>query len=341
MMEVLHPGWLSTVQDLGRDGYGHLGVPTAGAADRLNLRIANRLVGNPDGAAALEMAAEGVALRFEADTRVALAGGALELQLDGAPAPTYQTLFVRAGMELRCGRILQGWRSYLAVAGGVQAPAVLGSRSTDTLAKLGPEPLTMGACLRAGPVSTSNDGAYLRSAPQYGPYMRLRVLAGPHQEWFTPEALLALRTRRFRVSAQSDRIGLRLEDVRLQRLKDGELPSLGMVEGAIQVPGSGQPIVLMANHGTTGGYPVIATVIAADMHLAAQLAPGAEVDFMDVSRTEALQALQEQESRLSGDIIAADAGLLAARGLMQLAGTHASLQQAAVTDGARRIRIRK
>jgi biotin-dependent carboxylase-like uncharacterized protein len=341
VIQVLHPGRLATLQDLGRDGYGHLGVASAGAVDRLNLRIANRLVGNPDAAAALEMTAEGATLRFNADARVALTGGALALQLDDAPAPSYQTLFVKAGTVLHCGRILQGWRSYLAVAGGIQATPVLGSRSTDTLAKLGPEPLAEGARLQTGPAGASQQGAYLRSAPQYGLSPRLRILAGPHQEWFTPEALLVLRSSKFQVTSQSDRIGLRLEGAELRRLKQGELPSMGMLEGAIQVPGSGQPIMLMANHGATGGYPVIANVIAADMHLAAQLAPGAEVSFMDVSRAEALQALRQQESRLSQDLIAADASLLAARALMQLAGSHESLQRATVTDGTRRIRIRK
>lgn len=341
MIEVISSGLATTLQDLGRDGYAHLGVPSAGAADGLNLRIANRLVGNSDGAAALEMAAAGATLRFTADARVALTGGALELQLDGAPAPMYQTLFVKAGMEIRCGRILQGWRSYLAVAGGIQAEPVLGSRSTDTLARFGPEPVVAGMQLRLGPSAASAEGAYLRAAPQYPAPVRLRILAGPHQEWFAPESLLALRTASFRVSSQSDRIGLRLEGTLLQRLKEGELPSMGMVHGAIQIPGSGQPIVLMANHGATGGYPVIANVIAADWHLAAQLAPGAEVSFADVSREEALEALRQQELRLSRDLIAADASLLAARALMQLAGNHASLKQAAVTDGKRRIRIRK
>jgi biotin-dependent carboxylase-like uncharacterized protein len=341
MIEVLAAGPATTVQDLGRDGYGHLGVPGAGAVDRLNLRIANRLVGNPDAAAALEMAAEGVSLRFDTDLRVALTGGTLELQLDGAPAPMYQTLFVKAGMELRCGRVLQGWRSYLSLAGGLRAEPVLGSRSTDSLARLGPAALMAGTRLQAGPVSLSDEGVYMRSAPRYLGSARLRILAGPHQEWFSPEALLALRTAKFRVSSQSDRIGLRLEGQTLRRLKEAELPSMGMVEGAIQVPGSGQPIVLMSNHGATGGYPVIANVIAADMHLAAQLAPGAEVSFLDVSRAEALQALRQQEQRLSQDLVAADASLLAARALMQLAGDHASLQRAAVTDGTRRIRIRK
>jgi biotin-dependent carboxylase-like uncharacterized protein len=341
MIEVLVAGPATTIQDLGRHGYGHLGVPVAGAVDSLDLRIANRLVGNPDGAAALEMVAEGATLRFDTDARVALTGGALELQLDGAPAAMYQTLFMKAGMELRCGRILQGWRSYLAVAGGLKAEAVLGSRSTDTLAQLGPAPIVAGGQLETGLATASDQGAYMRSPPQYRASQRLRILAGAHQEWFSPEALLTLRDASFRISSQSDRVGLRLEGPSLQRLKAEELPSMGMVEGAIQVPGSGQPIVLLANHGATGGYPVIAHVIAADLHLAAQLAPGAQVSFMDVSRAEALDALRQREIRLRQDLVSADASLLAARALMQLAGRHASLQQAAVTDGTRRIRIRK
>lgn len=341
MMEVIQPGRLTTIQDLGRHGYGHLGVPVAGGVDPLNLRIANRLVGNPDGAAALEMTAEGATLRFTVDTRVALAGGTLELQLDGAPAPMYQTLFVKAGMELHCGRIVQGWRVYLAVAGGIQAEPVLGSCSTDTLAKLGPKPLASGMRLRPGPSAASAEGAYLRAPPQYLTLTQLRILAGPHQEWFTPESLLALCTARFSVSSQSDRTGVRLEGASLERIRSAELPSMGMITGAMQVPSSGQPIVLLGNHGTTGGYPVIASVIAADLHLLAQLAPGAQVRFADVSAAEAFDALLRQEARLQQDIVTADASLLAARGMMTLAANHASLRHVAVTEGNRRIRIRK
>jgi len=341
MIEVLHPGRLSSIQDLGRNGYAHLGVPTAGAADGFSLRVANRLVGNPDTHAAFEMTAEGPALRFGEDICLALAGGRLDAQLDGEPVPMYQTLMVKAGSELRCGRVMDGWRSYLAVAGGIDAAPVLGSCSRDTLSGLGPEPLETGVSLKSGVVSAMAAGFYLRTPPRYGQAVSLRILAGPQQDWFAPEALLALRGETYRVQAQSDRVGVRLDGVVLGRSRAEELPSMGMVTGAVQVPPSGKPIALLADHGATGGYPVIAVVIAADLPLLAQLAPGGEVRFSDVSREQALAALQEREARLARDVVAADAGLLAARALMSLAGGHASLRQAAISDGTRRIRIRK
>ena len=341
MIEVLAPGVFTTIQDGGRHGYGHLGVPAAGAADPFNMRVANRLVGNPEGHAALEMTSAGATLCFDADAYIALAGGMLEAQLDGQPVALYQTLTARAGMVLTCGRIVAGWRSYLAVGGGIGVPEVLGSRSTDTLSGLGPDIVTAGRRLPVGVSDVAEVGAYLRSPPQYGASMRLRILAGPHQDWFASAGLRAMREATFSVSSQSDRTGVRLEGATLERIRAGELPSMGMITGAMQVPSSGQPIVLLGNHGTTGGYPVIASVIAADLHLLAQLAPGAQVRFADVSPAEALDALLGQEARLQQDIVTADASLLAARGMMTLAANHASLRQAAVTEGKRRIRIKK
>jgi len=340
MIEVLASGMLTTLQDGGRHGYGHLGVPMAGAADPFNMRVANRLVGNPDGCATLEMTGTGATLRFEADAHIALAGGMLEAQLDGQPVAMYQTLTAKAGMVLSCGRVVSGLRSYLGVAGGIAVREVLGSRSTDTLSGLGPEVVVIGARLPIG-AATGEAGAYLRSPPQYAASARLRILAGPHQDWFTPAALRALREAAFSISSQSDRTGVRLEGTFLERVRAGELSSMGMTTGAMQVPASGQPIILLGNHGTTGGYPVIANVIAADLHLLAQLPPGAQVRFEEVSAADALEALRRQEARLQQDVVAADASLLAARGMMTLAARHASLRQAAVTDGARRIRIRK
>ena len=341
MIEVLAPGSFTTLQDLGRSGYAQLGVSGAGAADALNLRIANRLAGNPDSVAALEMTASGVSLRFTQATRVALAGGTLDAHLDAQPVPLYQTLSVGAGAELVCDRITHGWRCYLAVAGGIDVPPVLGSRSSDTLSGLGPMPITAGMTLTQGASAQTDEGAYLRSPPRYPPMTTLRILAGPHQDWFVADAVHALRESAFQVTSQSDRTGVRLKGATLQRARSGELPSMGMVNGAVQVTGSGQAIALLTNHGATGGYPVIANVISADLHLLAQLAPGTELRFTEVSRAEALVALKGQELRLRRDLVAADAGLLAARGLMMLAGDHASLQQAAVKDGIRRIRIRK
>jgi biotin-dependent carboxylase-like uncharacterized protein len=342
VIEVLHPGLLSTVQDLGRQGFGHLGVPQAGAADTYSLRIANRLVGNLDSAPALEMTGEGARLRFEEDTSIAFSGGTLAPLLDSEPVPMHQTLRVKAGTDLVCGRVLDGWRGYLAVAGGIRGPGVMGSASSDTLAGLGPPPLSPGDRLIIGKHADVAPAFYFRTPPRYTAAMvRLRVLPGPQQDWFAPAALLVLREATYKVSARSDRTGVRLDGTALARVRQDELPSMGMATGALQVPNTGQPIALLANHGTTGGYPVIACIVTADLPLLAQLAPGAELRFTDVSRGEALAALQEQEARLERDLISADAALLAARALMQLAGNHASLQQAAVNTGKVRVRIRK
>ena len=341
MIEVLRPGPLTTVQDLGRPGYAHLGVPEAGAADAFSLRIANRLTGNRDGAPALEMTGEGADLRFDVETFIACTGGELEVKLDGAPVPMYQLLTVKAGAVLECGRITQGWRSYLAVAGGIEVPKVLGSSSSDTLAGLGPAPLEAGQCLPVGALESRPAGAYLRAPPHYPRSATLRVLPGPQQDWFSADARRRFATSVFKVLSRSDRTGARLGGPELALNRAAELASMGMTEGAIQVPPSGQPIALLANHGATGGYPVIANVISADLGLLAQLAPGAELCFSEVDRDTALALLKDRERRVEQDILGADAGLLAARALMVLAGNHMSLKQAAVADGVRRIRIRR
>lgn len=340
MIEVLKPGRLTTLQDLGRIGYGHLGVPTAGAVDRYSLRLANRLVGNPDAAAVLEMTGEGASLRFDSPGYVALTGGELEASLNGAPAPMYQTLAVPAGAVLECGPITLGWRSYLAMAGGLVEQPVLGSVSTDTLAGLGPAVIVAGRRLETGAWSDT-PAFYFRSPPRYAQNLTLRVLAGPQQDWFGAEARQAFAASAYRLLPQSDRTGARLEGAVLPRAREQELPSMGVTAGAVQVPTSGQPIVLLANHGATGGYPVIVHVITADLSALAQLAPGAELRFNEVTRDAALRGLREQEQGLASGLESADESLLAARGLMMLAGRHASLRQAVVGDGKRRIRIRR
>ena len=341
MIAVIEPGLFTTAQDLGREGLGHLGVPKAGAADVFNLRVANRLVGNNDGEAGLEVAGgRRVALRFESAAHIALTGGAIEAGLDGQPLPLYQTINVPAGAELMLGSMRTGWRAYLAISGGLKLPKVLGSASCDTLSGLGPPPLAAGMRLPVG-AHTGEPAFYMRAPPQYGNEATLHILPGPQQDWFTGEATAALLQGTYRVLAQSDRTGLRLEGPALPRRSETELPSQGMVTGALQVPGDGQPILLLPNHGATGGYPVIANVISADFGVLGQLPPGAQLRFELVTRAEALAALRAEEERLERDIVSADASLLAARALMTLASRHASLQQAAVSDGERRIRIRR
>ncbi|MEO3890256.1 biotin-dependent carboxyltransferase family protein [Nonomuraea sp. B5E05] len=308
MIEVLAPGPYATVQDLGRPGYAHLGVPRSGAADAPSLRLANRLVGNAEGSAGIELTFGGAWLRFHDGGWAALAGapvavavapgeegtGPLEAaRRAGARAGMGVPFWVPAGAELRLGTPAWGLRTYLAVRGGIAAEPVLGSRSTDSLSGLGPEPLRAGALLPVGPqradtaVGTAAGtaagtvaGIVADLAPLPGPRPAvLRVLPGPRDDWFTPDATEALCAGPYVVSQDSNRVGVRLSGPELVRAKEGELPSEGMVAGAVQVPPSGQPIVFLADHPPTGGYPVIAVVTAADLPVAAQLRPGDEVRF--------------------------------------------------------------
>lgn len=340
MITVVEPGWFTTVQDLGRSGLGHLGVPTAGAVDTFSLRIANRLVGNPDGAAALEMTGKGAVLQFETAMHVAIAGASCEVTVDGQPLSPYQTYLVPAGAVMLSGSMELGWRVYLAIGGGLTLRPVLGSVSSDTLSGLGPAPLVAGTRLPTA-VQTQVPAYYMRTPPRYGDSVRLRILEGPQLDWFTREAADTLLQGEYRVLPQSDRAGVRLAGPVLARRNAAELPSMGMVAGALQVPRDGQPIALLANHGATGGYPVIANVMSADLGALAQLHPGAKVHFEFVTRTEALAALREQEERLERDIVAADATLLAARALMTLAHRHQSLKQVSISEGVRHISIRR
>jgi biotin-dependent carboxylase-like uncharacterized protein len=275
-LEVLAPGPLATVQDLGRPGWAALGVGRSGAADRGALRLANRLVGNPPDAAGLEVTFGGLTVRAASDVVVAVTGAAAPLRVGGRPRSTHAAVLVPEGAELVLGAPAAGLRSYLAVRGGLAVEPVLGSRSTDVLAGLGPPALRAGDRLPVGPAPASPvpvvDVAGV-TAP--GPDdVLLHAIAGPRDDWFTGAALDVLAGTRWVTSADSDRVGVRLEGARLERSRTGELPSEGMVAGALQVPPSGQPVLLLADHPTTGGYPVIAVVVERDVDRAAQLRPG-------------------------------------------------------------------
>jgi KipI family sensor histidine kinase inhibitor len=289
-VEVVRPGPLAIVQDLGRPGYGHLGVPRSGAADTASLRLANRLVGNPEDAAAVELMFGGAALRFRAAAWVAVTGAPAAVHVgSGRDESGMGVPFaVPAGALLTVSAPVSGLRSYLAVRGGIDVPPVLGSRSSDTLSGLGPAPLRPGDVLPLG--GTSACGPIVADiAPPAGSAAapateaaRLRVVAGPRDDWFTAGALDILGTAEYRVSDKSDRSGLRLSGPVLPRDREDELPSEGMVAGALQVPPDGQPILFLADHPVTGGYPVIAVVVSADAGRAAQLRPGDRLRFRPV-----------------------------------------------------------
>lgn len=340
MITVIEAGQLTSFQDLGRSGFAHLGVPHAGAADSLSLRHANLLAGNRQVCTALEMTLHGPTLRFDVDAVVAFAGGRLEPSLDGKLLPMYQSVEIRAGQTLVCGRLQTGVRSYLAVAGGFSPPAMLASTSSDTFAGLGPPLLHAGDVL-ACETHTLQSGWYLRNPPEFTPQATVRVIPGPHDEWFKPAALDKFLNGSYEVRPDSDRTGLRLKGSRIARANSGELPSQGMVSGAIQVPGDGQPIILLGNHGTTGGYPVIAVVIQADLPRLGQMRGGGRLQFAAVNRDQALAADREAESAVQDALVNADPALLAARSLLALAKEYPGLQSASLQLGRWHVDVRR
>ncbi len=282
---VERAGPLLLVQDAGRPGRAALGVPTSGALDPVAATAANRLVGNAPSAAVLELLLGNARLRASAPTWVAVTGAAGTLEVRGPagtrPAPWSAAFRLDAGDALAVGPAEYGVRYYVAVRGGVGGPVVLGSRSSDTLSALGPAPLTDGDSLpvggeAVGPVPVID--VLPASAPPQGE-VTLRVLPGPRLDWFAPAAWDALRAGPWTVTAEADRVGVRLSGTPLARARDDELPSEGVVAGALQVPPSGLPILFLADHPVTGGYPVVGVVRRADLRLAAQLRPGQAVRF--------------------------------------------------------------
>ncbi|HOZ58569.1 MAG TPA: biotin-dependent carboxyltransferase family protein [Nakamurella multipartita] len=284
-LTVLRPGPLALLQDGGRHGHAADGVGRAGAADRASHARANALLGNDPGAVAIEVTLGGLVVRADADLTVAVTGAPAPAEIDGDPAAHDTAIALRRGQTLRLRAPKVGLRSYLAVAGGLDVPLVLGSASTDTLSGLGPAPLGKDHVLTIG-TGGSAPAARLPSATALGePETTLRVLFGPRQDWFTDPT--ALTAGRWRVSPQSNRVGVRLDrpdpdSPDLSRAGDAEIPSEGIVLGAIQVPPSGQPVLFLADHPLTGGYPVVAVVLDEDIDQAAQLRPGQHLRFASV-----------------------------------------------------------
>jgi KipI family sensor histidine kinase inhibitor len=301
---VLRPGLFTTIQDAGRWGYQHLGVPVSGPMDPASHRLANALLGNLPDAATLEATIIGPELRFEQDATIAITGADLQPMLEGTPLLMGSVVRCAPGSVLRFGNRRAGARAYVAVDGGIGVPPVLGSRATHVMSGLGG---VAGRALRAGDRVPLRDrqvpaGGTARDRRIHeGGSVRLRVMAGPQSEYADPSALQVLQETRFIVSPQSDRMGYRLTGSALPTRKDsGEMISDATVVGAVQVPPSGQPILLMADRQTTGGYPQIAVVMTADLPLAAQLVPGDSIQFELCSRADAIAALTEQEGSVRG-----------------------------------------
>ncbi|WP_374102251.1 biotin-dependent carboxyltransferase family protein [Micromonospora sp. U21] len=276
-IEVLRAGALTTVQDLGRPGWAHLGVPRSGALDPAALRLANRLVGNPEQAAGLEITLTGCVLRLTRATTVAVTGAEVPIRAGDRPGDTGRPLTVPAGTVLRIGPARRGLRSWLAVAGGIDVPAVLSSRATDTLSGLGPPPLWDGDRLPLGEPFDEPAPVDVTVGPAPPAELHLILLPGPRDDWFTPTAFDRLLGTAYTISPVSNRVGARLAGAPLPRAVAGELPSEGIVLGAVQVPADGQPLIFLADHPTTGGYPVIGVV--SDVTPLAQARPGTTVRF--------------------------------------------------------------
>ncbi|MDR7331922.1 biotin-dependent carboxyltransferase family protein [Roseateles asaccharophilus] len=299
MIEVLRAGPQTTVQDLGRHAWRDRGLSLCGALDDLALQAGNLLLGNPPDAAGLEFTLAGATLRFHADCWIALTGTDVDAQLDGRPLRPGWRCAVRAGQQLKLAAPRERMRSYLAVSGGIAVPAAQGSRSTDLKAGFGG---LDGRALRDGdrlplgsPARLPTRPAGLR-LPDWTP--TVRVLPGPEYADFDAASREALLAANWTVTPQSNRMGYRLAGPALTRERGDELPSHGVLPGVVQVPPSGQPIALLADAQTTGGYPKIAVVIRADLWKLAQLRLGATLRFVPCSPDDAIAALRERQRDL-------------------------------------------
>jgi antagonist of KipI len=302
---VMRPGLFTTIQDEGRWGHQADGVPVGGALDLVSHRVANALVENDRDAATLEVTVLGPELRFDVDTLIAIAGADLCAHLDGRDVPLATPIVCTPGSVLRFRERRRGTRAYVAFDGGIDVPPVLGSRATSVVCALGGidgraliagDRVALGPPRQPGALTRRSDERPVGVSPPSGD-ARLRVLPGPQRDFFLDEALERLCAGSFIVSPRADRMGYRLEGPRLVRVERREMISDAAFVGGIQVPPSGDPILLMADRQTTGGYPQIATVITADLPLAAQLGPGDRVEFEMCTRREALAALAAQEGR--------------------------------------------
>ena len=303
VIEVIEPGLLTTVQDLGRFGYLRHGVPVSGAMDPVALRLANLLVGNPEDEACLEVTLSGPRLRFRSSAVIAVTGADLSPSINGSPIQTWASAVVEQGDVLSFGGQESGTRAYVAVGGGLDVPVVMGSKSTFMKAGIGG---FEGRALKAGDMlmtrlpdssgRTSERRIPRGLVPDYDSSMPIRVILGPQDDRFTEAGLDTLLGEAFTVSAQSDRMGYRLQGPKVEHVSGPDIISDGIPFGGVQVSGDGQPIVLMADRGTSGGYTKPATVISADLGKVAQRMPGDEMRFQKVTLEEAHEALKEQES---------------------------------------------
>jgi biotin-dependent carboxylase-like uncharacterized protein len=282
ILTVVDPGPLALVQDRGRAGYAHLGVGRSGAADLPAMDLANRLVGNPQDAAVVEITLGGLRLRADNPVWIAVTGAPVPVRVGGRARWSGEPVPVAARECVEIGMAVRGLRCYLAVRGGIEVAPVLGSRSTDLLSGLGPAPLEVGSTLPVGTTSATwrpVDTAPAAPPPTVDADLHLPLVLGPRDDWFAPEARSLLLGSRFEVTPDSDRVGLRIAGPTLPRRITRELSSEGVVRGSVQVPPGGRPTIFGPDHPVTGGYPVIGVVPSFAVHLTAQLRPGQGIRF--------------------------------------------------------------
>ncbi|ULA66148.1 MAG: 5-oxoprolinase subunit C [Nitrospira sp.] len=305
-IHVLDPGLFTTVQDLGRCGYQRFGVSVSGAMDPWALTVGNRLLGNPDGAAGLEITLQGPELLFEQALPIAITGADLSPTSNGLAIPMWTVVGMQAGSRLQFGMRRQGARAYLTVGGGITGPMILGSLSTHVRSGLGGlsgravkkwDQFSVGPVIRTAARSIGRSLPE-PSRPRYVASPVVRVMPGPQTAYFTDEAIRQLTVNPYRVTTESDRMGYRLEGAELPHRASADIVSEAVCAGSLQVPSNRQPILLMADCQPTGGYAKLATMISADRSLAAQLAPGDSLSFRMVSAQKASELLRSNRAEL-------------------------------------------
>ncbi|MBB5172640.1 biotin-dependent carboxyltransferase family protein [Texcoconibacillus texcoconensis] len=304
VFRIVKPGLLTTVQDLGRTGYQQYGMVVSGAMDIYALQVGNLLVGNERGEAGLEITIMGPEIELLEDAVIAICGADLSATVDNKPAPLWKSFYVQQGQTIRFGRPVSGARAYITVAGGISIPTVMGSKSTYMKAQVGGvdgRELQKGDVIEKGKPTFHNRGLVSRSlksslVPDYERDQTLRVILGPDEQAFHESSIGTFLSEAYEISPQSDRMGYRLQGAKLTHVSGADILSDAIFPGTIQVPASGEPIILLADRQTTGGYTRIGTVISVDLPYLGQMLPGNKISFQAVSIDEA-QALNVKREK--------------------------------------------
>ncbi len=302
-LEILHGGTFTTIQDLGRKGYQRFGMPTAGAMDTTSLRMANRLVQNDEGQACLEITLIGLRLLVLRDIMIAITGGDLMPRVNGSPLPLWQTVSIPRDSEISFTGVRNGIRSYLAVAGGIQVPEIMGSKSTYIRGGIGGlegKALTKGYRLHIGPQNPRLPLCKLKEEfiPRYGREWKTRVIMGPQDDYFSKKGIETFISSEYTITPESDRMGYRLQGPVIEHRRGADIISDATCLGSVQVPGHGLPIILFADRQTTGGYPKIATAISVDVYDLGQAKPGDSVRFSPIRIVQAREVRRDYERRM-------------------------------------------